>query len=144
MCAVTVRRLVLAALAAALLVAPAASAAPPGTVEALQQTPARERALRAAFLRAYPSLPRPVEGPIGTVELARYTTRVGVVLWALATFSNPATQTTDQPEKLRKLPGKPWRALGDTGGDLAGVPCPVLREWGLAAQSSGCPEGAVG
>lgn len=135
------RRLAPAVLAAALVAAPAALAAPPGTVELLPSTQARTQALRAAFLRAYPSLPRPVEGPLGTVELARYTTRGGVVLWALATFSNPATQTTDQPERLRKRPGEPWRALGDTGGDLAGVPCPVLRAWGLAAQSSACPEG---
>jgi hypothetical protein len=100
-----------------------------GAAVALKVTPAITAQLRRRLLTCYrgPDAGR-IKGPlVGKVHLARY----GGSVWAVATFSFPATGTTDQPERfIHKAGPHRWRDLGDTGGPLSDrVPCAVLRAW---------------
>jgi hypothetical protein len=107
-------------------VAPRASG---GMAVKVTVTPATRAALRRRLLDCYrgPDKGR-IKGPLaGTVHLARYRGYE----WAIATFSFPATGTTDQPERfIRRIGRQRWRDLGDTGGPLSErLPCPLLRAW---------------
>jgi hypothetical protein len=110
-----------------------ASPRPSGGVAAtLVVTPLATAALRRALLDCYRGPgKRRIKGPrAGTVHLARF----GGYVWAIATFSLPATGTTDQPERfIRRVGRRQWRDLGDTGGPLSDrLPCPVLTAWHIA------------
>jgi len=102
-----------------------------GVAVRVQVTPAARAALRRRLLDCYQGPDgRRIKGPlVGTVHLARYRGYE----WAIATFSFPATGTTDQPERfVRRIGTRRWRDLGDTGGPVfERVPCPLLRAWSI-------------
>jgi hypothetical protein len=77
-----------------------------------------------------------VRGPVGRV----YVGRCGRTRWALASFSvrirGTFFGTQDQPERFRRRPGRPWKDLGDTGGDPCGiVPKQLLVAWGFRCEA---------
>jgi hypothetical protein len=105
------------------------------TCEALKPTKSLRRKLRRIHIR---TLRRGtdeeirVRGPVGRV----YVGRCGTTRWALASFSHRIGGTffgtQDQPERFRRRRGRPWKDLGDTGGDPCGiVPKRLLVAWGL-------------
>lgn len=121
-----------------LLLAVAALAALPGGVGAapsrdattascqprnLRVTTAVRRALARAHRRV---APRDVGPRRGSTYYGKCGSR-----WALASFRNPATGYTDQPEVFRRRAGGEWRDLGDTGGGCGPVPRALTALWGL-------------
>ena len=126
--------------AAAVLACAPVAAAGGGPVN-LVATPAVKSALRAAFLKAHPTLaPSRLRGPIkGETYYGRY----GDAEYALAVFSVPLTGTTDQPELFRRPAGARWRDLGDTGGEVcpSWVPVPLLRLWRFVKSSYSVVDG---
>jgi hypothetical protein len=88
-------------------------------------------ALRTAHLRTLPAADRAATR--GPLPRSTYYGSYGSRRYALATFSHPRVGTTDQPELFSKVPGRPWRDHGDTGGCLTkGVlPPALLRVWHL-------------
>lgn len=101
---------------------PATAAAPPCrnlTVDA---------ATRAALLKAHD---RPRDGRISAGSV--YYGRCGTTRYAIASFSKALA---DQPEKFRKLPGRPWVDQGDGFEDGCGnarrpIPQALVRLWGF-------------
>ena len=88
-------------------------------------------ALRAAHLRTLPPTNRAAtRGPLAH---STYYGSYGGRRYALATFSHPRVGTTDQPELFSKLPGRPWRDHGDSGGCLTQgvIPPALVRVWHL-------------
>lgn len=132
-------RLLAAALVASLVlgVAASATAGPPKAVN-LVATAKVKAALRTAFLHNHRRYaPRKVKGPLkGSTFYGRY----GQTKYAFASFSIPRFGTQDQPELFKRLPGRAWRDLGDTGGEICkgSVPLPLIRVWHLRAGSPGC------
>jgi len=88
--------------------------------------------LRAALTAAHA---RPREGDIRRGSL--YYGACGRTRYAIASFSKALA---DQPEKFRKLPGRPWRDMGDgfEDGCSAGarwpIPKPLVRLWGTCGR----------
>jgi hypothetical protein len=88
-------------------------------------------ALRAAHLRTLRLSDR--SATRGPLPRSTYYGSYGSHRYALATFSHPRVGTTDQPELFSKVPGRPWRDHGDTGGCLTQgiIPPALIRLWHL-------------
>lgn len=121
------RRLAVGATAATALVA--ASALPAGSVAAPRcHNLAVDGATRAALYKAHG---RPREGAISKGSI--YYGRCGTTRYAIASFSKALG---DQPEKFRRLPGRPWVDQGDgfengCGNARRPIPQALVRMWGF-------------
>jgi hypothetical protein len=74
-----------------------------------------------------------IAGPVGRVRYGRCR---GGAYYALASFTQGALGTQDQPEAFKRTLGGLWRDRGDTGGDPTGkAPGPLLALWGYRSPS---------
>lgn len=97
----------------------------------LVATAAVKSQLRQAHLKQIPiAVRRKVRGPL---EGLTYYGSYGSTRYAIATFSMEGLGMQDQPELFSKLPGRPWRDRGDTGGCIPStrIPAPLLQLWGF-------------
>lgn len=125
------KRALVVAASALVLVAVAAVADAALTPRNLVATAAVKAQLREAHLRTIPVADRrKVRGPLkGLTYYGSY----GSMRYAIATFSFAGLGTQDQPELFSRPAGKPWRDRGDTGGCISSkiIPAPLLRLWGF-------------
>jgi hypothetical protein len=99
--------------------------------------------IHRSYERSQPDVHKPtITGPVGRVLLGH----CGSKRWALASFDGTYNGdyfgTEDQPERFSQLPGKPWRDLGNTGGEPCGsAPTALLEAWKIVRS---CPSGTAG
>ena len=86
------------------------------------------RELKEAFLLANP---RYREDEVQTSGPFYVASDEQGTLWAGGTFVVPEFGNQDQPEILKRPPGRPWEDVGDTGGLVCGIPSSVAAAWNL-------------
>jgi hypothetical protein len=87
------------------------------------------RDLKEAFLRSHANYREDEVQTSGDFYLA---TDDDGTQWAGGIFLVPEFGNQDQPEILKRSPGREWEDVGDTGGLVCSIPLSVAAAWHLA------------
>jgi hypothetical protein len=108
--------------------APASSTTTVRTANAHVATATELRDLKEAFLRSHANYREDEVETSGDFYIA---TDDDGTQWAGGIFLVPEFGNQDQPEILKRSPGRQWEDVGDTGGLVCSIPKSVAAAWNL-------------